>query len=48
MSGPSPIADPTVLYLYQVLEQLRDGSLAIPIFQRPLVWKREQQLDLAL
>ncbi len=46
MSGPSPIADPTVLYLYQVLEQLRDGSLAIPIFQRPLVWKREQQLDL--
>ena len=39
-------SDPVVVYLQQLLEEIRDGELLIPRFQRPFVWQDEQRLEL--
>ncbi|RZI99252.1 MAG: DUF262 domain-containing protein [Brevundimonas sp.] len=39
-------ADPTVVFMTAVLEDIASGKLLIPRFQRPLVWKWEQRRDL--
>src|SRR5688572_26513277 len=43
---PSFESDPQVLYLHQILDEIRHGLLQIPRFQRPFVWKDEQRLEL--
>jgi hypothetical protein len=35
-----------VLFLFEVLEEFRDGKLRIPRFQRPFIWRRHQMTDL--
>jgi len=37
---------PEVVFLYELLEQLTSGSLRIPRFQRPFVWRKDQMTDL--
>ncbi len=39
-------ADPTVVFMTAVLDDIASGKLLIPRFQRPLVWKWEQRRDL--
>ncbi|RYG88910.1 MAG: DUF262 domain-containing protein [Alphaproteobacteria bacterium] len=39
-------ADPTVVFMTAVLDDIATGKLLIPRFQRPLVWKWEQRRDL--
>jgi hypothetical protein len=39
-------SDPHVQYLSQILDEIRQGYLQIPRFQRPVVWDWEQRLDL--
>lgn len=39
-------ADPTIVFISSVIEDLRLGKLQIPRFQRPLVWGWEQRRDL--
>lgn len=39
-------SEPTILYLSQVLNQVREGSLRVPRFQRPFIWLEERQLEL--
>ncbi|MDI1366456.1 MAG: DUF262 domain-containing protein [bacterium] len=39
-------ADPTVVFMTAVLDDIANGKLLIPRFQRPLVWKWEQRRDL--
>ena len=34
---------PEVVFLYELLEQLTSGSLRIPRFQRPFVWRKDQR-----
>lgn len=43
---PYALREPTVRYLYQVLEEIRAGQILIPRFQRPLVWLEDRQLEL--
>lgn len=38
--------DPAVVYLHQLLDELRTGQLSMPRFQRPFVWDDTQQLEL--
>jgi len=38
-------ADPTVVFMTSVLDDIETGKLQIPRFQRPLVWKWEQRRD---
>lgn len=38
--------DPTVVFLHQLLDELRAGQLRMPRFQRPYVWEESQQLEL--
>jgi len=37
---------PEVVFLYELLEQLTTGTLQIPRFQRPFVWRKDQMTDL--
>jgi Protein of unknown function DUF262 len=37
---------PEVLFLSELLRELRGGSLRIPRFQRPFIWRRDQMTDL--
>lgn len=46
MSTPRYHSDPSIYYLYQVLEELAAGSTRVPRFQRPFVWTDEQRLEL--
>lgn len=39
-------SEPRVVFITQLLNQLSDGSIKIPRFQRELVWDWEQQRDL--
>lgn len=39
-------ADPTVVFMTAVLDDIAEGKLLIPRFQRPLVWKWEQRREL--
>ncbi|PMO85939.1 hypothetical protein BCT01_02595 [Vibrio tasmaniensis] len=39
-------SEPRVVFITQLLNQLSDGSIRIPRFQRELVWDWEQQRDL--
>lgn len=43
---PSYLAEPTIHYLLQVLEQLHSGEIQLPRFQRFDVWKPEQRREL--
>jgi hypothetical protein len=40
------LRDPRVEYLSALLEQLRDGALQMPHFQRPFVWDESRELEL--
>jgi len=35
-----------VVFLYELLQELTEGRLRIPRFQRPFVWRRDQMTDL--
>lgn len=39
-------ADPTVVFMTAVLDDIAEGKLLIPRFQRPLVWSWEQRREL--
>jgi hypothetical protein len=43
---PSFVSEPQVRFLQAVLEEIRDGQIQIPRFQRPFVWRRDQQVEL--
>jgi hypothetical protein len=40
------ISEPQIKYLYQLLDQIENGKLFVPKFQRGFVWKDEQRLNL--
>lgn len=40
------LRDPRVEYLSALLEQLREGGLRVPRFQRPFVWDEAKELEL--
>ncbi len=46
MSAPAYVSDPQVQFLSQILEEIAAGHLLVPRFQRPIVWKDEQRLEL--
>ncbi|GEM_PF-877486 len=43
---PSYLAEPQIQYLSQLLDDIQNGNLFIPKFQRGLVWDDKQRLDL--
>ncbi len=43
---PSYLSEPQVQYLSRLVEEVRQGNLLIPKFQREFVWKPEQRLEL--
>jgi hypothetical protein len=46
MKAPSFYSDPHVQFLSQLLEEIGDGGIQVPRFQRPLVWNWERRLEL--
>lgn len=48
MRGPAQTSEPIIQYLYQLVDAIAEGRLLIPRFQRPLVWRWEQQAELLL
>lgn len=46
MKTPSYHADPHVTYLSQLLDEIRDGIIQVPKFQRPFVWHWDDRLEL--
>ncbi|RYG96395.1 MAG: DUF262 domain-containing protein [Alphaproteobacteria bacterium] len=46
MLSPMTFTDPQVLYLSQILENIDQGIIEVPRFQRPLVWQWDQRLEL--
>lgn len=44
--GPSFISEPQIQYLSRLLEEIRQGLLQVPRFQRPLVWGLSQRIEL--
>jgi len=46
MNIPSYASEPQVLLLSQLLDEIAEGHIRIPQFQRPMVWSDEQRLDL--
>lgn len=46
MANPSYVADPYVTTLSQLLEDIRQGFLLVPRFQRPFIWPVDRQLEL--
>ncbi|WP_437873391.1 DUF262 domain-containing protein [Sorangium sp. So ce363] len=46
MGNPSYVADPYVTSLTQLLEDIRQGFLLVPRFQRPFLWHVDRQIEL--
>lgn len=46
MRTPSYHSDPHVTFLSKLLEEIREGAIQVPKFQRPLVWSWEDRLEL--
>lgn len=46
MSKASYLSQPTIMRIPNLLEEVRDGIIAIPRFQRPYVWLDQQRLEL--
>lgn len=44
--SPNFLRDPQIQFLQTILDELRDGLIQLPRFQRPFVWSIEQQLEL--
>lgn len=42
----SYLSDPTIQYLPRVLQEIREGLLAFPRFQRPFVWTQDKRREL--
>jgi hypothetical protein len=45
MKSPNYLAEPQIQYLSQLLDEIHNGTLFVPKFQRDLVWTDEQRLD---
>ncbi len=37
---------PEIVFVFELLKDIREGKIRIPHFQRPYVWRRDQMLDL--
>jgi hypothetical protein len=46
MRGPAQTSEPTIQFLYQVIESIQNAKILIPRFQRPLVWEWDRQSEL--
>jgi len=46
MNTPSYHSDPHVTFLSQLLDEIKEGIIQVPKFQRPLVWRWEDRLEL--
>ncbi len=46
MTTPAYASDPQVQFLSQLLEEIAEGRLLLPRFQRGMVWNDEQRLEL--
>jgi hypothetical protein len=46
LSTPSYVAEPQIQRLSQIVREIADGFIQVPRFQRPIVWKNEQRLEL--
>jgi hypothetical protein len=46
MPTPSYVSEPLVQFLSTILQEVRMGMLQVPHFQRPFLWKLDQQLEL--
>lgn len=47
MRAPSYVSDPQVVYLHQILDDLQQGIIQVPRFQRePNLWTPDQRLEL--
>ena len=46
MPAPAYVSDPQIQYLSQLVEEIADGHLLVPRFQRTIVWTDEQRLEL--
>ncbi|MFO7563764.1 MAG: DUF262 domain-containing protein [Enhygromyxa sp.] len=46
MSTPSYLGEPRLVRLGKFLQEIKDGELYVPRFQRPFVWTTEQRLEL--
>ena len=46
MSTPSYVAEPQIQRLSQIIREIAGGFIQVPRFQRPIVWKDEQRLEL--
>ena len=44
--GPSFISEPQIQYLSRLLEEIRQGLLQVPRFQRPFIWTLSQRIEL--
>lgn len=44
--GPAQTSEPTIQFLYQLLDAIAEGRILIPRFQRPLVWEWDRQSEL--
>ena len=44
--GPSFISEPQIQYLSRLLEEIRQGLLRVPRFQRPFIWNLSQRIEL--
>ncbi len=42
----SYLADPSIVHLPRLLQEIRDGLLVFPKFQRPAVWTKKQRIEL--
>lgn len=42
----SPNVKPEIVFVYELIEQIGLGTLRVPRFQRPFVWRRDQMRDL--
>lgn len=46
MSTPSYVAEPQIQHLSRIVREIAEGFIQVPRFQRPIVWKDEQRLEL--
>jgi hypothetical protein len=48
MDNPQRIPElrPEIMFLFQLVQDLVDGKIRIPRFQRPFIWRRDQMTDL--
>ena len=42
----SPNVKPEIVFVYELIEQIGNGTLRVPRFQRPFIWRRDQMRDL--